>query len=57
MWRLVMRVKVFITIDIDDEEYPIPADGQVGEEIEDGIREYFYDVDGAEIRTMRTITE
>ena len=37
MWRLVMRVKVFITLDIDEEEYPIPADGQVGEEIEDGI--------------------
>ena len=29
------RVKLFITIDVDEEEYPIPADGQVGEEIED----------------------
>jgi len=57
MWLRVMRVKVFITLDIDEEEYPIPADGQVGEEIEDGIREYFYDVNGAEIRTIRTITE
>jgi len=52
-----MRVKMFITLDIDEEEYPIPADGQVGEEIEDGIREYLYDVNGADIRTMRTITE
>jgi hypothetical protein len=48
---------MFITIDIDPEEYPIPADGQVGEEIEDGIQEYFYDVEGAEIRTIKTITE
>jgi hypothetical protein len=53
----MVRVKLFITLDIDEEEYPIPADGQVGEEIEDGIREYFYDVEGADIRTMRTITE
>lgn len=53
----MVRVKMFITIEVDEEEYPIPADGQVGEEIEDGIREYFYDVDGAEIRTIRTITE
>jgi hypothetical protein len=53
----MVRVKMFITLDIDEEEYPIPADGQVGEEIEDGIREYFYDVEGADIRTMRTITE
>ena len=53
----MVRVKAFITIDIDEEEYPIPADGKVGEEIEDGIREYFYDVDGADIRTIRTIME
>ena len=57
MWQRVMRVKVFITLDIDEEEYPIPADGQVGEEIEDGIREYFYDVEGADIKHMKTITE
>ena len=53
----MVKVKLFITIEIDEEEYPIPADGQVGEELEDGIREYFYDIDGAEIRTMKTLTE
>jgi len=52
-----MRVKMFITIDIDDEEYPVPADGQVGEELEESIQEYFYDIDGASIRNIRTITE
>ena len=53
----MVKVKLFITIEIDEEEYPIPADGQVGEELEDGMREYFYDIDGAEIRTMKTLTE
>lgn len=52
-----MRVKMFITIDIDDEEYPVPADGQVGEELEEGIQEYFYDIEGANIRNIRTIME
>ena len=52
-----MKVKMYITIDIDPEEYPIPADIDVGTELEDGIREYFYDVDGAEIRNMKTLTE
>ena len=52
-----MRVKVFITIDVDEDDYPVPADGQVGEELEDGIQEYFYDIDGATIKTIRTITE
>ena len=53
----MVKVKLFITIEIDEEEYPIPADGQVGEELEDGIREYFYEIAGAEIRTMKTLTE
>ena len=53
----MIRVKLFITIDVDEEDYPIPADGKVGEEIEDGIREYFYDVEGADINSIRTITE
>ena len=53
----MMRVKVFITIEIDPEESPVPADEDVGAEIEDGLREYFYDVDGANIRHIRTITE
>ena len=52
-----MKVKVYITLDIDDEEYPVPSDGRVGEEIEDGIHEYFYDIEGADIRSMKTITE
>ena len=53
----MMRVKVYITIDIDPEEYPIPADEDVGMEIEDGICEYFYDVDGANIRNIKTLTD
>jgi len=53
----MIRVKMFITVDIDSEEYPVPADGQVGDEIADSIREYFYDVEGADIRNIRTIQE
>ena len=53
----LMRVKVYITIDIDPEDYPIPADENVAEEIEEGIREYFYDVGGTKIRNIKTIQE
>ena len=52
-----MRVKMFITISVDPEEYPVPVDGQVGEEIEDSIYEYFHDIDGAEIKSIKTIME
>lgn len=53
----MIRVKMFITVTIDEDEYPVPADGQVGEELEDGIREYFYDVDGVDVKSIKTITE
>jgi len=52
-----MRVKVFITIDIDPEDYPVPADENVAAEIEDGIREYFYDIEGTKIRNIKTLQE
>ena len=52
-----MRVKMFITIDVDEEDYPVPADGQIGQELEDGIQDYFYDIEGATIKTIRTIME
>ncbi len=53
----LMRVRVYITIDIDPEEYPVPVDENVAEEIEDGIREYFYDVEGTKIRSIKTLQE
>ena len=53
----MIRVKMFITIEVDDEEYPVPADGRVGEELEDSLYEYFHDIDGAIIKHIRTITE
>jgi len=57
MWWLVMRVKMYITLDIDTEEYPIPADENVGQDIQDSLEEYFYDVEGVEIKNMKAIME
>ena len=48
---------MFITIEVDPEEYPVPADENVGEELEDSIQEYFYDIDGATIKHIKTIQE
>jgi len=52
-----MRVKMFITLDIDPEDYPVPADGNVAEEIEESIQEYLYDIEGATVRNIKTIQE
>jgi len=48
---------MFITIDIDDEEYPVPADGQVGEELEDALVDILHDIDCVTIKTIRTVME
>jgi hypothetical protein len=52
-----VRVKLFLTVEVDTEEYPVPADGDIGMELEDGIREYLHDVDGVEIRNIKSLTE
>ena len=52
-----MRVKVFITLDIDEEEYPIPADGRVDEEMEEYINETFHEIEGVKIKNMKVVTE
>tara|TARA_R100000773_G_C4155125_1_gene75412 strand:- start:61 stop:222 length:162 start_codon:yes stop_codon:yes gene_type:complete len=53
----MIKIKMFITMTVDEEEFPIPADGNVGEELEDTIQEYMYDVEGVEIKQIRTIQE
>jgi len=54
---MMVTVKVFMTLLIDDEEYPMPADGRVDEELEDAIQEMMYDIDGVRVRTIRTVME
>jgi len=53
----MIRVKVYMTLAVDPEEYPMPADQNVDIEIEDAIEEYFYDVDGVDIKSIKTIQE
>lgn len=54
---MMIRVKMIITLSVDKEEYPIPADGNVGEEVEDYIKDVIYDLEGIKIRNIKTITE
>ena len=53
----MMRVKVFLTLDVDPEDYPIPADENVAEEIEESLQEYLYDIEGIKVRNIRSIQE
>jgi len=52
-----MKVKIMITMNLDAEEYPIPADGKVEEEMEEYIGETFHEIEGVEIRNIKVVTE
>ena len=57
MWRLVMRVKMFISVEIDEEEYPVPADGRVDEELEDAFLDLIHDIEGVTVKSIRAVME
>lgn len=52
-----MRVKIYMLVNIDVEEYAVPADGDVTEEIEEYMYDTFYDIDGAEIKNIKVNME
>jgi hypothetical protein len=52
-----MLVKVFLTLEVDDEEYQMPVDGIIDDEVQDTLQEYIYDIDGMTIKSIKIITE
>lgn len=52
-----MRAKIFLTIELDEEEYPMPVDGMVVEEVDETLRNLIHDVDGMDVRAMKIIVE
>tara|TARA_R110000796_G_scaffold17378_1_gene53543 strand:- start:215 stop:382 length:168 start_codon:yes stop_codon:yes gene_type:complete len=53
----MIRVKVMMTIDVDPEEYPIPSDGKVEEEIESYVTDVIHELDGVKIKHIRSVSE
>ena len=49
---MTIRVKIMLTVDLDTEEYTVPADGKVDDEIESFVRESFYELEGTKIRNF-----
>ena len=50
-----MVIKILMTLCIDTEEYPMPIDGYVSDEIEESLREHFYDTDGMAVQKINVI--
>jgi len=51
-----MIIKVFLTLAIDEEEYPVPVDGNIDEEINETLEEFVYDIDGMSIKAIKILT-
>lgn len=51
-----MIIKVFLTLEIDEEDYPVPVDGNIDEEINETLEEVVYDIDGMSIKTIKILT-
>ena len=52
-----MVVKIYLTLDVDGEEYPIPADGDPSEEIQEALEEFIYDIDGLKVKQIKITME
>ena len=53
----MIRVKVMLTLEVDPEEYTVPSDGMVSEEIDEYIREAFHESEGVKIKNMKLVSE
>ena len=54
---MMIRVKVNITLQVDPEDYPVPADGKVDEDIQDYIKDSLHDLEGVKNTHMKTFSE
>lgn len=52
-----MKVKVYANLVLDPEEYPMPADENPTEELEESLEDYFHEMEGVSVRHMRITTE
>ena len=52
-----MQIKVFLTLQVDEDEYPVPVDGQIKDEGNETLQEFIYDIDGMMIKAINILTE
>jgi|TARA_R110000803_G_scaffold58650_2_gene116843 hypothetical protein len=52
-----MIARVLISLEIDEDDYPVPVDGSVEQELNEALYAYIYDIDGITITKMRITTD
>ena len=46
-----------MTLQIAPEDYAVPADGNVDEEIDEYINETFHEIEGVKVKSIKIVTE
>ena len=50
-----IKVKVYMEVHLDPDEYTMPSDGDVTEELSDSVREYIHEIDGLKVANLRVV--
>ena len=54
---MAIKVKIILTLNVDDEEYRLPSDGNLSAEIEDFLTDMIHEVGGLKISSMKIVTQ
>ena len=51
----IKKVKIYIALEADTEEYPISADEQLEDDLKDQIESFIYDVGGLHLNKIKLL--
>ena len=54
---MAVRIKVMMTLHVDPEEYPMPSDDKLDEEMQDYIIDLMHEIEGVTVKHMRVLQE
>ena len=57
MTTQTIKVKIYVSLEIDPEEYIVPSDGMVTDEIEDAMQDLIHYIGGVSIKNIRITQE
>ena len=49
-----MQIILTVSLILDTDEYPIPVDGEIANELEQIVTDAFYDIEGIQVQKIQT---